>query len=192
MGNHLAMFKKRSVKKGAKRDKEDIVCEEKVEKELDQFQTLIDPEKENDDLISDKQTACNSESDTKSTEKVSTQKLFEPDTDVRERLEKMMQTKRKIDQKHKIQQVDKDGDKLYSGAISTKSRKEELVKPISTHIRENYAMDHQRDVCKDFLKNGYCGFGDTCKFLHVRDEFSKVKTPVERSWESAAKRRKKY
>lgn len=57
-------------------------------------------------------------------------------------------------------------------------------------IKANVTMDYQRDVCKDFLKNGYCGFGDTCKFLHYREEFKKVERTGEQDWEKLSKRKK--
>ncbi|KVI04330.1 Zinc finger, CCCH-type [Cynara cardunculus var. scolymus] len=27
-------------------------------------------------------------------------------------------------------------------------------------------FDYQRDVCKDYKQTGYCGYGESCKFLH--------------------------
>lgn len=29
-------------------------------------------------------------------------------------------------------------------------------------------FDYQADICKDFKETGYCGFGDSCKFIHDR------------------------
>ncbi|CAI4035229.1 hypothetical protein SMKI_12G3780 [Saccharomyces mikatae IFO 1815] len=40
-----------------------------------------------------------------------------------------------------------------------------------TNIRTTVLMDFQPDVCKDFKQTGYCGYGDSCKFLHSRDDF---------------------
>lgn len=39
------------------------------------------------------------------------------------------------------------------------------------HIRTVTTMDYQPDVCKDYKETGYCGFGDTCKFLHDRSDY---------------------
>ncbi|KAG7194511.1 RNA-splicing factor [Scheffersomyces spartinae] len=50
------------------------------------------------------------------------------------------------------------------------------------NIRTTTITDFQPDVCKDFLQTGYCGYGDTCKFIHVRNE-STQKKPVRRDWE---------
>jgi len=55
-------------------------------------------------------------------------------------------------------------------------------KPVPKSIRTTTITDFQPDVCKDFLKNGYCGYGDTCKFLHIREEL-KQKKPIEKDWE---------
>lgn len=35
-------------------------------------------------------------------------------------------------------------------------------------IRTVTIMDYQPDVCKDYKETGYCGYGDSCKFLHDR------------------------
>ncbi|EJS42571.1 cwc24p [Saccharomyces arboricola H-6] len=40
-----------------------------------------------------------------------------------------------------------------------------------TNIRTTVLMDFQPDICKDFRQTGYCGYGDSCKFLHSRDDF---------------------
>ncbi|KAG9039780.1 RNA-splicing factor [Tulasnella sp. JGI-2019a] len=38
-------------------------------------------------------------------------------------------------------------------------------------IRTVTLTDYQPDVCKDYKETGYCGFGDTCKFLHDRGTY---------------------
>ncbi|KDQ07171.1 hypothetical protein BOTBODRAFT_39005 [Botryobasidium botryosum FD-172 SS1] len=38
-------------------------------------------------------------------------------------------------------------------------------------IRTVTVIDYQPDVCKDYKETGYCGFGDTCKFLHDRGTY---------------------
>jgi len=32
-------------------------------------------------------------------------------------------------------------------------------------------FDYQPDVCKDYKETGYCGYGDSCKFLHDRGDY---------------------
>lgn len=39
------------------------------------------------------------------------------------------------------------------------------------NVRTITVVDYQPDVCKDYKETGYCGFGDTCKFLHDRSDY---------------------
>ncbi|NXH88556.1 R113A protein, partial [Edolisoma coerulescens] len=36
------------------------------------------------------------------------------------------------------------------------------------HLRATVRWDYQPDICKDYKETGFCGFGDSCKFLHDR------------------------
>lgn len=58
-----------------------------------------------------------------------------------------------------------------------------------TNIRAISVIDYQPDVCKDYKQTGFCGFGDTCKFLHDRGDF-KQGWQLDRDWEDAAKSNK--
>jgi len=64
-----------------------------------------------------------------------------------------------------------DGGKLYKGAaqyssqLPTGSSKFGPIKGPSASIRTITLTDFQPDVCKDYKETGFCGFGDTCKFL---------------------------
>ncbi|GMF17319.1 unnamed protein product [[Candida] boidinii] len=97
------------------------------------------------------------------------------------------------DNTKEIKRHDSDGNRLYTGMkdYNAVKPKEMRVKGLSADIKANNVIDYQRDVCKDFLKNGYCGFGDTCKFLHYRDEFKPVKNKTNREWEDVIKKRSK-
>lgn len=57
-----------------------------------------------------------------------------------------------------------------------RERKEEKSKkygPIRApaYLRSTVRWDYQPDICKDYKETGYCGFGDSCKFLHDRGDY---------------------
>jgi RING finger protein 113A len=60
-----------------------------------------------------------------------------------------------------------------------------------TYLRSTSRFDYQMDICKDFKETGFCGFGDSCKFLHDRSDY-KSGWQLEKDWEAkqAAKKRK--
>ncbi|KAH9979016.1 hypothetical protein BGW80DRAFT_1435313 [Lactifluus volemus] len=73
-------------------------------------------------------------------------------------------------------------DGLYHGQKSYKSlikKSQEVPKSMRTGpVRSNNStirtvtiVDYQPDVCKDYKETGFCGFGDTCKFLHDRGTY---------------------
>ncbi|XP_006881625.1 PREDICTED: RING finger protein 113A-like [Elephantulus edwardii] len=39
------------------------------------------------------------------------------------------------------------------------------------HLRATVRWDYQPDICKDYKETGFCGFGDSCKFLHDRADY---------------------
>ena len=41
----------------------------------------------------------------------------------------------------------------------------------SAHIRMSVRFDYQPDICKDYKETGYCGYGDSCKFMHDRGDY---------------------
>lgn len=38
-------------------------------------------------------------------------------------------------------------------------------------IRSTIRVDYQPDICKDYKETGFCGFGDSCKFIHDRSDY---------------------
>lgn len=60
----------------------------------------------------------------------------------------------------------------------------------SAHIRVSARFDYQPDICKDYKETGYCGYGDSCKFMHDRGDY-KSGWQMEREWDEAEKVRKR-
>jgi RING finger protein 113A len=56
----------------------------------------------------------------------------------------------------------------------------------SAHVRMSIRVDYQPDICKDYKETGYCGFGDSCKFLHDRGDY-KAGWEIDRDWEEKQK-----
>lgn len=80
----------------------------------------------------------------------------------------------------------KEDDKLYRGlanytqyyekkdtalgnASSGMVRKGPIRAP--ANLRSTVRWDYQPDICKDYKETGFCGFGDSCKFLHDRSDY---------------------
>ncbi|KAI1437256.1 hypothetical protein GGR50DRAFT_685904 [Xylaria sp. CBS 124048] len=59
----------------------------------------------------------------------------------------------------------------------------------STNVRMTITTDFAPDVCKDYKKTGWCGFGDSCVFLHDRSDM-KQGWQLDREWEINQKAKK--
>lgn len=57
-----------------------------------------------------------------------------------------------------------------------------------SNVRGICRVDYQPDVCKDYKETGYCGFGDSCKFLHDRGDY-KSGWQIDQEWDSRQKAR---
>ena len=53
----------------------------------------------------------------------------------------------------------------------------------AANVRSTSRFDYQMDICKDYKESGYCGFGDSCKFLHDRSDY-KSGWQLESEWTS--------
>jgi RING finger protein 113A len=57
-----------------------------------------------------------------------------------------------------------------------------------TNVRVTCRFDYQPDICKDYFETGYCGYGDNCKFAHIREDY-KSGSQLEREFEEEQKRK---
>lgn len=60
-------------------------------------------------------------------------------------------------------------DTVQGNAESGKNRFGPMRAP--AHLRATVRWDYQPDICKDYKETGFCGFGDSCKFLHDRSDY---------------------
>ncbi len=58
-----------------------------------------------------------------------------------------------------------------------------------TFLRVTSRFDYQPDICKDYKETGFCGFGDSCKFLHDRGDY-KSGWQLEREWDTQQAKKK--
>jgi len=71
-------------------------------------------------------------------------------------------------------------DSAAGNASSGMVRKGPIRAP--TFLRQSVRWDYQPDLCKDYKETGFCGFGDSCKFLHDRTDY-KHGWELERDWQ---------
>jgi len=79
-------------------------------------------------------------------------------------------------------------DTAAGSAVSSKIKAGPIRAP--SNIRVTSRMDYQPDICKDYKETGYCGYGDSCKFLHDRGDY-KSGWQLEREWEEVQGKLKK-
>ncbi|KAI8988422.1 hypothetical protein BDF20DRAFT_855621 [Mycotypha africana] len=58
------------------------------------------------------------------------------------------------------------------------------------NLRVTARFDYQPDICKDYKETGFCGYGDSCIFLHDRGDY-KTGWQLEKEWEAAQKNKNK-
>lgn len=56
----------------------------------------------------------------------------------------------------------------------------------TSNIRVTNVFDYKPDLCKDYNETGFCGFGDSCKFLHDRGDY-KSGWELEKEWSDMMK-----
>ncbi|KAI4744342.1 hypothetical protein E4T50_05228 [Aureobasidium sp. EXF-12298] len=103
----------------------------------------------------------------------------------------------KAGQPQQEENVEKDG--TYKGAKGygnfIQKNPDKLGKSVGpvkapTNMRMITLVDFAPDVCKDYKQTGFCGFGDSCKFLHAREDY-KQGWQLDKEWEKAGKSKAK-
>jgi len=79
------------------------------------------------------------------------------------------------------------GAKIYKGENTTRNKF--LAGPLKapTFVRTTSRFDYQPDICKDYKDTGFCGFGDTCIYLHDRGD-TMSGWQLELEWEEKKKK----
>eukprot|EP00568_Trieres_chinensis_P011341 CAMPEP_0183302226 /NCGR_PEP_ID=MMETSP0160_2-20130417/8088_1 /TAXON_ID=2839 ORGANISM="Odontella Sinensis, Strain Grunow 1884" /NCGR_SAMPLE_ID=MMETSP0160_2 /ASSEMBLY_ACC=CAM_ASM_000250 /LENGTH=344 /DNA_ID=CAMNT_0025464971 /DNA_START=25 /DNA_END=1059 /DNA_ORIENTATION=- len=80
-----------------------------------------------------------------------------------------------------------DNSGAYRG--SAQPRNKFLAGPMKapTFVRTTCRFDYQPDICKDYKDTGFCGFGDTCIYLHDRGD-TLTGWQMEQQWEEQKKK----
>lgn len=60
-------------------------------------------------------------------------------------------------------------DSILGSAMSSEVAKGPVRAP--SNIRSTVRWDYKPDLCKDYKETGFCGFGDSCIFLHDRTDY---------------------
>lgn len=56
------------------------------------------------------------------------------------------------------------------------------IKAAASNVRMVTVTDFAPDVCKDYKQTGFCGFGDSCKYLHAREDYA-AGWQLDKEWE---------
>ena len=115
-------------------------------------------------------------------------------TDARSQYERNREIQKKIEAGELEEGVYR-GQKAYSAYVMPDDEKKAASAKFTgaygpnrsmANIKTTSRFDYQMDICKDFKETGYCGFGDSCVFLHDRSDY-KTGWELEREWEQKQK-----
>lgn len=86
---------------------------------------------------------------------------------------------------------DKEEQQQQDGIFRNKQQNKFLAGPIraAQHVRVTARFDYQPDICKDYKDTGFCGFGDTCIYLHDRGD-TMTGWQLEQQWEKEQREKK--
>lgn len=63
-------------------------------------------------------------------------------------------------------------------------------KTAQSFLKRTTVFDYKPDVCKDYKETGFCGFGDSCIFMHDRSDY-KHGWQLEKEWEEKQRAKKR-
>lgn len=96
-----------------------------------------------------------------------------------------------IDQKDEVAAMEGHNILVSSEQNKTQTGKKYAPMAAPSNVRVTTIMDYARDVCKDYKETGFCGFGDTCIYLHDRSaNLEKKIVSRTREWEEHSGRLK--
>ena len=77
------------------------------------------------------------------------------------------------------------------GIFRNTQRNKFLAGPLKAaqNLRVTVRFDYEPSICKDYKETGFCGFGDTCIYLHDRGD-TMTGWQLEQQWEEQQKKKK--
>lgn len=80
--------------------------------------------------------------------------------------------------------LDVDGAAEVAGATAAQRGSRIRAGPVRApaNVRASVRFDYQPHVCKDYKETGFCGFGDSCIYMHDRSDY-KLGWQLEREWD---------
>lgn len=72
-------------------------------------------------------------------------------------------------------------------SLSKPSKNVNIKQPNSSDVVDNKKiyMDYEPLLCKEYKLKGYCGYGDTCKFIHSRDDYINENKLTKKHWKNS-------
>ncbi|KAK7204417.1 hypothetical protein BZA70DRAFT_192104 [Myxozyma melibiosi] len=97
-----------------------------------------------------------------------------------------------LEQQQQQQQGIYRGNANYAKFITPREQATRKVGPMksASNIRSTTVTDYQPDVCKDYKQTGFCGYGDSCKFVHMRENY-KAGWQLDKEWEEVQRKKNK-
>ena len=110
-----------------------------------------------------------------------------------------------LNESGQVDERDEEGNLIYKGAAARKNYTNKSATAITSNkftgtqgplrapkfFRKANIFDYQQDICKDYKDSGYCGFGDTCIYMHIRGgkDVTKSGAQIEKEWDEKQKQK---